>query len=392
MFFAFTLVVFFASNLLLIRAPIAGYDEMTYGKYVTILHDKGVVGLREVIQEFPAQNKYEVPPAPLRILLIAAGEASCGLTDECGVENIAIISYFSGIALILIAFLFYKKLFSAQLVIISSVLVLFSPLIHALSSRALSDTFFAVAAVGSIFYYHNCWTRKRRSDPAIFGLLLLAGFLTKETMIFFYPSFVLTGIVYYRHNPKYRAHVKYVAAAMALAPLIYLFIASYISGGLSAFLTYYTLWSERVNNIPYALQYMRGQWSGYLVDLMIISPLVFIFAIAGMVLPEPDEKNTFGKNIFLLYCLPVLAIFSVLSFRNLRWILVLEIFIRMFAAMGIVGIADKIKNVQTKELFITAILVILIIIDFIQFNKLYIVAEVYDPTTAALVTANGLVR
>jgi hypothetical protein len=186
--------------------------------------------------------------------------------------------------------------------------------------------------------------------------------------------------------------MRHTIAAMALAPLAYLGIACYISGGVSAFITYYTLWSERVNNIPYALQFMRGQWSGYLVDLMIISPLVFIFAIAGMALPEPDAKNRFGKNIFLLYCLPILVIFSVLSFRNLRWILVLEIFIRMFAAMGIMGLAEKIKNVRMKELFIVAVLVILVVVDFIQFYKLYIVAEVYDPTTAALITANGLAR
>jgi hypothetical protein len=387
-----TLTVFIASGIALSNKNLNGYDEGYYGKYIKTLHSEGVVGIRDIIQKFPSEKATEAPPTPLRILFVSAGAVTCRFLVVCGVENAGIISLLSGIGLVFVSFFLFKKLFTQEVALLSASLVALSPLVLALSARALQDTFFTLIIIGCILLYHLCWTRKKIIDPILFGILLFAGFLTKETTIFFYPCFVVLGLYYYKQKTAHSS-LKNIGLALFFAPLIYFIIISWIAGGMWAFIDYYLLWSKRVMNVPYVLHYQQGSWFRYLVDFTLLSPLTFFLAIIGISIPLPDEKNNAGRKIAVLYFFSILAIFSLFSaVYNLRMVIFLDVFVRALAVLGVVGIISKIQKKYYRYAVGILFFLLIAIVEFSQFSQLFVTANIYDPVTKDLISANGFIK
>jgi hypothetical protein len=387
-----TLAVFIASGIALSNKKLNGYDEGYYGTYIKTLNDKGVNGIREIIQDFPSQKATEAPPTPLRILFISAGAMTCHFLAVCGVENAGIISLLSGIAIVFVSFFLFRKLFTPEIALLSASLVAISPLVLALSARALQDTFFALIVVSCILSYHLCWTRKKIIDPILFGVLLFAGFLTKETMVFFYPCFLILGIYYYKQKTEHSS-LKNIGLSLFFAPLAYCVTISWIAGGLWIFIDYYLLWSKRVMNVPYVLHYQQGAWFRYLVDFMLLSPLTFFLAIIGISIPVPDEKNSSGRKIAVLYFFSILAIFSLFSaVYNLRMVIFLDIFVRALAVLSIIGIISKIQKRFYKYIVGILLFLCIAIVEFSQFSQLFVISNIYDPVTKDLISANGFIK
>jgi glycosyltransferase involved in cell wall biosynthesis len=387
-----TLAVFIASGVALSNKKLNGYDEGYYGKYIKILNEEGVAGIRNIIQTFPSEKVNEAPPTPLRILFISASATTCHVLAVCGVENAGIISLLSGIALVFVSFFLFRKLFTSEVALLSASLVAMSPLVLALSARALQDTFFTLIVIGCVLLYHLCWTRKKIIDPILFGILLFAGFLTKETMVFFYPCFLIIGVQYYQQKTEH-ASLKNIALALSIAPLIYFITISWVAGGMWAFIDYYLLWSKRVMNVPYVLHYQQGAWFRYLVDFTLLSPLTFFLAIIGITIPLPDKKNNTGRKIAVLYFFSILAIFSSFSaVYNLRMIIFLDVFVRALAVLGVVGIISKIQKKFYRYFVGMLLFLCLALVEFSQFSQLFVISNIYDPVTKDLISANGFIK
>ncbi|MFA5830818.1 MAG: glycosyltransferase family 39 protein [Candidatus Paceibacterota bacterium] len=385
-------ITFILSGIALSDKQLVGYDETYYGKYTKTLNEQGISGIREIISAFPEEKAAEAPPTPLRILFISASAGTCRILSVCGVENAAIISFLSGIALVLVSFLFFRKLFTEETAFFSASLIAISPLVLALSARALQDTFFTLIVMGCVLSYHLCWTRKKTIDPIIFGLLLFAGFLTKETMALFYPCFLVLGM-YYRKQKNSHSPLLNIGLSLFFAPMAYFIAISWIAGGARVFLNYYLLWSERVVNVPYVIKFQQGAWFRYLVDFMLISPLTFFLAIMGITVPTNDKKNANGRNISVLYFFSILAVFSSFSaVYNLRMVIFLDVFIRALAVIGVIGVVSKIQNIRYRYFAATLLFAFIIIVEFFQFSQLFVISSVYDPVTSALVHANGFIK
>jgi 4-amino-4-deoxy-L-arabinose transferase-like glycosyltransferase len=365
--------------------PAVGYDEARYAGYMNILHTYGIDGVRGMFQIL-VEKKDSTNPSPLRILNYFIGELSCYFTSDCGINNLVAVSLFSVVALTLVAFFLLFEWFTPLIAVLSSSLFIFSPLLLHLSGRALQDPLFALIIVSSILYYHRCWTRKNTSDSIILGILLFAGFLTKELMIFVYPCFVVVGIYYWKSTNAFP--VKRIVAPLVLAPIVYLKIIIWIAGGADAFFSFYLSFSQQFSSVPYALNY-HGPWFHYLVDFILVSPLTVLLAIVGMVIPEQNEKNKNGKNLALLYLLSGLVVFGALSLHNIRYLLFVDLFIRLFAVFGAVALLRRISN-KRYFLFAMAFLVSCIIgIEIYQFVRIFVIFGTYDPVTSVLMQANG---
>ena len=389
--FLLSAFVFISSSIMLSDISLDGYDESFYGKYAAILHNQGIAGIRDLISAFPKEREDEAPPTPLRILFVAVGAASCSVLSTCGIENLALISFLSGIAVVLVSFLFFRKMFTPAIAFLSASLLAFSPLLLAQSGRALQDTFFTLIIIASMFFYHLLWTRKMAADSLIFGLLLLAGFLTKETMVFFYPCFVVVGLYYYRQKAHHTSLLK-IISPLIITPILYFFIASTIAGGFREFFDYYLLWSKRVEQVLYVIQFQHGPWFRYLVDFTLVSPLTFLLGIIGTVIAIPDTKNASGRNIATLYLLSGLAVFSAFSVYNLRMMLFLEVFIRALAVIAVIELLNRIKNNQSRRIAAVFVCIFIIGAEISQFHRLFVVANVYDPVTVLLIQSDGFVN
>ena len=374
----------------LIKVNLGGYDEVAYSNYTNILNNQGIKGIRALIKAYPDNDFLRKAPSPLRILFVFIGLISCKLLGNCGVENLALISFFSGMALVIVAFCLFRKWFTPLVAFAATVLVIISPLGIDLSKRALQDSFFALIVISSILFYHNCWTRKKIIDSVILGLLILAGFLTKESMVFIYPCFIAAGIYYWSKNRS--VQISKILMPLLLAPLAYLVVISWISGGMQIFVNHYLFYGQNAGKIEYTTRFQEGPWFRYFADFMLVSPLTFLFSIIGITAPVSDKQNLSGRKIASLCFLSGLAVFSLLPVMNLRIVFFLDVFLRALAVIGALSIIERIRFGRFRYFVAGLLICFLISSEIYQFFHLFVKSGIYDPITIELIKANGFVK
>ncbi len=367
-----------------------GRDEETYRAYAQALGEHGWSGLREIIREWPDNPVLNEGPLPYRLFFIVPGMWVCKLMGAYSVANMALLSSLFGLGFIVVALVLLRRWFGPVYGFLIALLLVFSPLASALSRRGLQDTCFAFVATATVLVFDRCWRQRRRLDVWLLGLVLLAGFLTKETMVFLYPGFVLAGFCYARSGERFNT---LVVLPFILAPLMCLAVVSWVSGDLSTALRTYRFYATMQEQIPYALKFQAGPWFRYGVDLTLLSPLAVLLALIGASSSRSDQSHARGTNLAFSYLLAGLAVFSLLPIVNVRLVLFLEPYILAFTSIGVLSIATRLFTTIRFQLAAVALLTALVLwSEVAQFDSIFNKADVYDPVTATLIKAAGFVR
>jgi len=368
-----------------------GYDETVYCFYAQTLGEHGWHGLREVVHAWPGNPVLNKAPLPYRLFFIVPGMWTCRLLGGYTVANIALLSSLFGLAFIVVAWVLARRWFGPALGMLVAITMIFSPLATALSNRALQDTCFAFVVTACILLYDQCWRHSRKRDIWLFGLALLAGFLTKESMVVLYPSFVLAGICYAR-RAGWRSKVP-ILIPFVLAPVLHIVIMSWLSGGLGECCRTYRAYAAQQGQIPYALKYQSGPWFGYLVDFILLSPLAVMFAAIGARYSSADNDNAQGRSLALIYLLTGLVTFSLLSLRNVRLVLFLEPYLLAFSILGIFSLGKRLfSNLRFQAVAVMLLLALLVWSEIAQYTSIFVESGVYDPVTINLIHAAGFVH
>jgi hypothetical protein len=367
-----------------------GFDESVYRLYVQTFEKSGVQGIRAVIQAWPTDEQLSKGPLPYRFLFILLGSWADNLLGGETSANLAKMSLAFGIGTILVTALLIGRWFGTTTGLLTAALMVFSPLATALSHRALQDTSMAFLMLTSIFFYDRYWREGAHHDLLLFGAALSACFLTKESALFLYPSFFLAAC-YHAQNTDWRSRI-FILAPLAFAPALAFGIICWLSGDIETCLNTYRIYIAMQRTIPYTLQYQAGPWFRYLVDFMLLSPATFLLALIGVAGQSADFQSAKAKYTALIYLLSALTVFSLLPLMNIRLVLFLDVFVRLFAVLGIYTLCKQLPLKQHLSIYIGVMVATVIAIDVIQFNSIFEVSKVYDPVTAELIRGNGLVR
>jgi len=368
---------------------LGGFDEQMYRIFAIALGTDGPAAIRYIVQQFPDNETLRQGPLPLRIAYIAACTLAGKLLGGYSFFNLALVSLISGIGVIILGYFLLREWFGPSVVFLSCLLLVTSPLAAGLSRRALSDSFFTFLAAGIFLFYDRSWRYKRMRDALCLGVFLTTAFLAKESVLLLYPCLGLAAF-YYRKEMHCVMPLR-IAVPLFLSPLIYLLVSAWIAGGLQAYLHTYITYSQMPRSIAYSLKFQKGPWFRYLIDFFLISPGVYIFSLAGMC-SFVRLQDSFGRRLAVVYSLGGLVLFSMLIFFNLRLVLFVDIFLRALAALGILSLAGRFKNINYRYAALAVLLILVLATDIHQFFKLFIRAGVYDPVTAFLIDANGFVR
>lgn len=367
-----------------------GYDEMVYQFYVQTLEQSGVKGIRAVIHAWPSVEQLNMGPLPYRFLNTLLGSWADGLLGGETSANLARLSQMFSIGTVLATLLLIRRWFGPTTGLLTAILLVFSPLATHLSHRALQDACVGFFLITSIFFYDRCWREGKLFDLLLFGAVLLAGFLSKESAIFLYPSFFLVAC-YYALSMDWRRIIP-VLIPLFLAPAIHFGIICWLSGDIQTCLDTYQYYFEMQHKIPYALKFQVGPWFRYLVDFILLSPVTFVLAIIGAAAQPVNHDYSKGRHIALVYLLSGLIVFSLLPLLNVRLVLFLDVFIRLFAVLGALTLCKQFPLNKFLSIYIGLVLALLIVSDITQFHTIFEVFKAYDPVTDSLVQGNGLVR
>jgi 4-amino-4-deoxy-L-arabinose transferase-like glycosyltransferase len=362
-----------------------GWDERAYVVFAQTLDQGGVSGIRQWMHDYPTNESLQKSPLLLRIGFIVPAMLTCKILGGFNPDNLAWLSFGCGVALVLLGAQFAENLSGRKLSILCGILLITSPLAAGLARRAMQDTFAALVFLACLYFFDQCWRRRSVLAHVSLGICLCLALLTKESALLLYPMMAIAATYYYRAI-KLRPS-RWLVLPLVAAPLIYLLIEIGICGGIGNFIETYRIYASLQQTLDYTVHYEKGPWFRYLLDFLAIAPLVFIVAIIGFFAPS-EEPVRHGRNLALIYFAGGVLLFGQMPIVNVRLVLFVDMFLRLGAAVAIAHFATQWNEKLAQRILYFAV-GLLVLTDAWQFYQVFVMGNVYSPTTFLLLRAEG---
>jgi len=321
----------------------------------------------------------------LRVGFIVPAMLTCKILGGFNPDNLAWLSFACGVGLVLLGARFAENISGRRMSILCGILLITSPVAAGLSRRAMQDTFAALVFLACLYFFDQCWRRRTVLADILLGVCLCVALLTKESALLLYPMMAIAAAYYYRAmklRPSW-----WLVLPLVAAPLIYLLVEIGICGGLGNFIGTYRTYASLQQTLDYTIHYEKGPWFRYLLDFLAIAPVVFIAAIVGFV-ARAEEPIRHGRNLALIYFASGVLLFGQMPIMNVRLVFFIDMFLRLGAAVAIAHFAVQFSEKWSQRIFYLA-LGLLILTDAWQFYEVFLIGNVYSPTTFLLLRAEG---
>lgn len=261
-----------------------------------------------------------------------------------------------------------------------------APLQIALAQRALIDSYFAFWALAAFWVL---WENLRRPNHRgwlsahVFSLVALV--LTKENSAF--VVFALTGILLSNRFLRFGTVTPRLWLATVAGPLVAIVLLAALIGGFGDLIRFYAMFVEKSRDNLYSIVAQDGPWYRYAVDFFLISPVLLFLAFGRLCqlrLPDNDSRL---MALFLGLSLLVMA--SVRYATSVRYAAYFE-FPLCWLASSQIFLFFQGRPGKLRKLLLASTLVVVAGISLFQYRRVFVIGQVYDPTTAALVWSQGM--
>jgi 4-amino-4-deoxy-L-arabinose transferase and related glycosyltransferases of PMT family len=348
-----------------------GFDEGLYRGYLNVIIDKGLGVYPEMVQEYvEVQGKMDqaILP-PVRFLYIFAGYVwhSCFGSDALASLR-WVASFFSILTLILSGIFAWRLRDRATALAVTALMSCAPTQIH-MSQHALIDGFFAFWALLCLWMlWENLQTGTNWRWILAYTVALALLVITKENSFFVWCGLVAV-IVANRWLQLGTVRRELLLATIA-GPLLGVVILVFLAGGLDNLITIYRLLVTKASITPYAIITGDGPWHRYLVDLLLVSPLVLLLALGTIFRLDRTKKPELYISIFIAATYLIMC--NVKYGMNLRYANMWDMPLR-FLAFGQIGVLAAL--VPRYRTWLTAILVGLVA--GLELRQYYILAVQY---------------
>ena len=366
-----------------------GFDEGLYREYVNALSKGGLSSYPDIVQGYIDVQK-NLPGSilpPLRFLYIFTAyvwHSIFGSEALAALHQVA--SFFSMLTLALAAFFVWRMRGPTWAVAVAA-LMAFAPTQLHMSQHALVDGFFTFWATLTLWlFWENLQAPRdwRWLVGYIVALALLV--LTKENSFFVWIA--LVALLIANRALQFGTVTRELVIATILGPLLGVVILIFLAGGIDIFIQSYQLSVGKNFQLHYAILTGDGPWYRYLVDLMLVSPIVLILAIASVFRLDRGMKPELFFSIFIATSYLVMC--NVKYGMNLRYANMWDLPLRFLAFSQIVWLASFVKRFQAAT--ITATVVLLAAIEFDQYIVLAVRYPLYELITHDLLKALSILK
>lgn len=349
-----------------------GFDEGLYREYVNALSKDGLSSYPDIVQgyiEVQEGLRGSILP-PLRFLYIFTGYAWHSIFGSEALDALRQIAAFFSILTLALATAFVWRIRGQTWAIAIAALMAVAPTQLHMSQHGLVDGFFTFWATLALWlFWENLQAPRdwRWLVGYIVGLALLV--LTKENSFFVWVA--LVALLFTNRWLGFGTVTRELVIATFLGPLLGVVTLVFLAGGIDMLVQSYHLSVGKNFTLRYAILTGDGPWYRYLVDLMLVSPIVLILAFGTTFRLNRAMKPELFLSIFIATSYLVMC--NVKYGMNLRYANVWDMPLRFLAFSQIVWLASFAKRFQTA--IIAAAVVLLAAIEFRQ----YIVLAVYYP-------------
>jgi 4-amino-4-deoxy-L-arabinose transferase-like glycosyltransferase len=366
-----------------------GFDENLYRGYVNALSQHGLTAYPRLAEAY-IEKQQQLPSAilpPTRFLYIFSGYAWRGIS---GVDSLLALHqvscFFTILSLALTAVFVYRA--SGEWPMVGALaLMAFAPTQLHMAQHALIDGFFAFWALLCLWALWECLRHPNHGGwLTLLGLSLALMVTTKENAAFVYVA--LGGLVIANRWAAFGTVTPRLLLVMVAGPLAGLALLTNLAGGVSNFVTIYKLLVEKAYALDYAIRFCDGPWYRYLVDLMIVSPIVLLLAIGGAFRVTREHKVLLYALLFVVFSYALMG--NVKYSFNLRYANMWDLPLRMLACAQIAQLSTAFGARQR----LAALVVVAAVCAFElhQYEVFFMRSNLYELVSEGLLRAVQIVK
>lgn len=366
-----------------------GFDEGLYREYVNAVSKNGLTSYPDIVEGYIDVQK-NLPGSilpPLRFLYIFTAYAWHSIFGSEALSALQQVAAFFSMLTLALATFFVWRMRGPTWAIAVAALTAFAPTQLHMSQHALVDGFFTFWATFALWlFWENLQAPRdwRWLVGYIVALALLV--LTKENSFFVWVA--LIALLITNRWFQFGTITREIVIATFLGPLLGVVVLIFLAGGIQTFIQSYQLSVGKNFQLHYAILTGDGPWYRYLVDLMLVSPIVLVLAFGTLFRLNRTMKPELFMSIFIAASYLVMC--NVKYGMNLRYANMWDLPLRFLAFSEIVWLASFAKRFQTT--IVTAAVVLLAAVELHQYIVLAVRYPLYELITHDLLQALSILK
>jgi hypothetical protein len=256
-----------------------------------------------------------------------------------------------------------------------------------MSQHALVDGFFAFWALFALWMlWENLRTPRdwRWLVPYLFALTLMV--ITKENAAF--VGFAIVVLIGANHWLKWGTVTRELLACTVIGPLLGFVILVFLAGGLETLRTTYQLSVSKNYQLTYAIMTGDGPWHRYLVDILLVSPIVLLLAIGTFFRLNVTKKPELFVIIFIAASYLIMC--NLKYAMNLRYANMWDMPLRLLAFSQLAALVAPLTRYRTPIL--VAAVALLCAVEFRQYLLLFVENPLYELVSEGLLRALKILK
>lgn len=366
-----------------------GFDEGLYREYVDGLSKEGLGSYPEMVQAYiDAQSKMTKPILPpVRFLYIFCGYLWKSVFGSETLESLRQVASLFSVLTLVLATAFAWRLRGPAFACAIAALMAFAPTQLHMSQHALIDGFFTFWTLLALWLlWENLVAPNDWRRLAGFGVCLALLVLTKENSFFVWLAIV--ALLVANRWLQFGTATRSLLLVTVAGPLLGVAILVFLSGGLLNLIETYRLLVTKASTAQYAIMTGDGPWYRYLVDLMLVSPLILILAIGAVFTLNRTMKPELYFVIFVTASYAVMC--NVKYGMNLRYANIWDMPLRFLALSCLSSVVAPLS--RYRSLIFGAAVALIAAFEFHQYIVLAVDHPLYELITHDLLQALRILK
>lgn len=366
-----------------------GPDEELYRQYTDQAIANGLTSYPDIVRGYIVRQT-EAEGAflpPTRFLLVFAGYVWHSVFSADALSSLRNVASFFSIFTLGLTTVAGWRMRGPFVAVALTALVAFAPTQLHMSQNALVDGFFAFWTLLTLWLlWENLQSPDNWSWLIAYSISLALLVLTKESAFFVWIA-ILVILLTNRWLQFGRVSWRLVVATF-LGPIAAVMVLMILAGSVGNLIDTYHLFVTKNYSLPYQIRTGDGPWHRYLVDLLLVSPIVLILAIGAIF-----RINRLGtaERFFLIFLAATYAMMCNVKYgMNLRFVNMWDVPLR-FLALG--TLVSLFASVPQRRYLWTAITVALICaLELRQYQILFIDHSLHELASEGLLRALNILK
>jgi 4-amino-4-deoxy-L-arabinose transferase-like glycosyltransferase len=352
-----------------------GFDEGLYRNYVNQLTVTGLTSYSDIVDRYIEVQK-TLPGSilpPLRFLYIFTAYLWHQIFGTEALRALHAVSSLFSILTLLLSTAFAWRLKGPACALAIAALMSVAPTQIHMSQHALVDGFFTFWALLCLWMlWENLRTPHHRYFLAAYTLGLCLMVLTKENAFFVFVA--LVAIIALNRWFEFGVVTRELLLCTLAGPLLGFVVLVFLAGGLETLRTSYQLSVGKNYQLAYAIMTGDGPWHRYLVDLLLVSPVVLLLALGAVFWLDRSQKPELF--LFSFIAASYLVMCNIKYGMNLRYANMWDMPLRVLAFGQLALLCAPIRRYKT--LILSAAVGFICTIELRQYIILFVQYPLYE--------------